>query len=269
MDRIARKDYDWLISRKQTAYQVLEINSSSTLDVIRKAYRKKALVLHPDKNKSDNAQDKFREINIGYNILIDPDLKKEYDEYLNTNKIKVRNKNIKNDLKEMESQYKLKKSNELLKRQKVEQLNVWYDNYIKSNINIPSSTTTASSIFPTTVLLKWKNKESINFDRDLIIKLMQVFGTIEHVELKENNPSSNYHFSSIKYKSPVGSALASTHDFSKTADYWDSINLRKIASLLRSVKLIGYDKIDVKKLNFLKLSSLDYIAFSIVESICH
>jgi molecular chaperone DnaJ len=39
---------------------------------ITKAYRKLALKYHPDKNKEDDAQEKFREINEAYECLKDP-----------------------------------------------------------------------------------------------------------------------------------------------------------------------------------------------------
>ena len=38
---------------KRDYYEVLEVDKTATLDVIKKAYRKKAIQYHPDKNPGD------------------------------------------------------------------------------------------------------------------------------------------------------------------------------------------------------------------------
>src|ERR1700761_2722640 len=54
-----------------------------TLDRIRKAYRKKALELHPDRNLHDteNATKKFAEVQTAYEILSDPQERAWYDSH--------------------------------------------------------------------------------------------------------------------------------------------------------------------------------------------
>ena len=61
-------------------YEVLGISKDASQDDIKKAYRKRALLHHPDKNK-DNAEaaDKFKEITKANEILSDLDKKKDYD----------------------------------------------------------------------------------------------------------------------------------------------------------------------------------------------
>jgi curved DNA-binding protein CbpA len=49
--------------------------------VYRKAYKQLAKEWHPDKNPDENAQNKFVEINRAYELLSDPERRKEYDNY--------------------------------------------------------------------------------------------------------------------------------------------------------------------------------------------
>ncbi len=53
-------------------YQVLGVSRSDSEEEIRKAFRKKAMEFHPDRNKSADAEDKFKEINEAYQVLSDP-----------------------------------------------------------------------------------------------------------------------------------------------------------------------------------------------------
>lgn len=61
-------------------YDVLKVEPTASDREIRKAFKKLALKMHPDKNTGDpNANDKFVEINKIYETLKDPDTRKKYD----------------------------------------------------------------------------------------------------------------------------------------------------------------------------------------------
>jgi DnaJ-class molecular chaperone len=61
-------------------YEILEIKPNSTIEEIKKAYRKMMLKYHPDKNKSDDAPKKFNDVKIAYEVLCNPKRKQEYDD---------------------------------------------------------------------------------------------------------------------------------------------------------------------------------------------
>jgi len=66
----------------QNHYQVLGVSENATHEQIRTAYKKLAMKFHPDKNKSPEAETKFKAINEAHEVLADADKRAEYDREL-------------------------------------------------------------------------------------------------------------------------------------------------------------------------------------------
>lgn len=67
---------------KRDYYEVLGVDKNATADELKKAYRKKAIQYHPDKNPGDaSAEDKFKEAAEAYEVLSDANKKARYDQY--------------------------------------------------------------------------------------------------------------------------------------------------------------------------------------------
>jgi len=66
---------------KRDYYDVLGVSKNASQEELKKAYRKQALQWHPDRNKSPEAEKRFKEINEAYEVLSDGEKKAAYDQF--------------------------------------------------------------------------------------------------------------------------------------------------------------------------------------------
>lgn len=70
------------MAAKRDFYEILGVSKTATADEIKKAYRKKAIQFHPDKNPGDKgAEEKFKEAAEAYEVLSDEQKRARYDQF--------------------------------------------------------------------------------------------------------------------------------------------------------------------------------------------
>src|SRR6266404_6261056 len=62
-------------------YDILGVAKTATQQEIKSAYRKMALQYHPDRNKTKEAEEKFKEVTQAYEVLSNEEKRKTYDQF--------------------------------------------------------------------------------------------------------------------------------------------------------------------------------------------
>jgi len=70
------------LNRRPTWYQVLQLDPAADADIISTVYRRLAQRYHPDRDPSQEAQVRMRELNQAYQVLKDPEQRARYDQEL-------------------------------------------------------------------------------------------------------------------------------------------------------------------------------------------
>lgn len=73
-------------------YKELGVHRSATPNDIRTAYKRLALLWHPDRNKATDAEEKFKKIKQAYDVLIDEQRRREYDQQQQQSRRSQKNK---------------------------------------------------------------------------------------------------------------------------------------------------------------------------------
>jgi len=66
---------------KRDYYEVLGIARNATDEEVKRAFRKLAFKYHPDRNRDDGTEEKFKEVNEAYEVLSNPDKRVAYDRF--------------------------------------------------------------------------------------------------------------------------------------------------------------------------------------------
>jgi len=67
------------MAEKRDYYEILGVQKKASKDEIKDAYRMLAMQYHPDRNKSPEAEEKFKEISEAYAVLSDDQKRQKYD----------------------------------------------------------------------------------------------------------------------------------------------------------------------------------------------
>ena len=69
------------MTTKRDYYEILGIPRAATDEEIKRAFRKLAFKYHPDRNRDDGAEEKFKELNEAYEVLSDANKRAAYDQF--------------------------------------------------------------------------------------------------------------------------------------------------------------------------------------------
>lgn len=260
IDDIINGDFD--------LYEYLDLEPNADVKTIRKQYRQKALIYHPDKNLSPEAGDKFHLLSIIYEVLSNEELRQTYDKIRQYKKAKQQKFNeldeqtrkFKDQLLKAETRNKRPQSyGELNKEQELEKLK---EQGLKRRRKLEASrfkiTDQSQGIYksygdiPITqyvnlfdepfeshkVIVKWKHRPELDdlFNLDILSDIMTVFGPV--LNIKEiPNSEDKYKAAIVQFQTYENVDRAINHNYKKSASLWDGTPYRKLASLLRDCKL--------------------------------
>lgn len=250
---MSSKDLQFVKTNNIDIYGLLEIESSSTDAVIRKAYRRKALQLHPDKNPSKEAADAFHKISISMNILTNNSIRKEYDDWVQGKELEKQKyeslnkerKRMADELNRNESNWNKRRANESsnrdaieLERLRQEGLNIRKQFQSEYSIKLNTSNMIPTTEQRITVKVKWKpipNNNDVSLQRDIIEGLLSVFGRIIDIKILKKDTKSRYDSAIVEFEDMKSAQDAITHDL-KDRSIWENSQYRKTSGLLREIK---------------------------------
>ncbi|AOA61571.1 hypothetical protein PP7435_CHR1-0088 [Komagataella phaffii CBS 7435] len=243
------QDLKQVLDRDIDLYDLLGVPEDSQDSDIRRGYRQQALIYHPDKNDTPQANVRFQQISTALKILGTPELRNSYDSY---KRLKRQRNEKRSQLNERDKRFEnelVKAEEELLRNLKSQQSNAYKEAILREEnlklrrrreskyLNLPNVTHQVES--PVVVKLKWKNLIQGIFTEDEIRDIMSRFGRISKIWFPENNDSDTYHYCFIQFEDYIGGVLATLCDYSKLNPENDPVGKSgSLIKLLRSCRFV-------------------------------
>ncbi|KAF9081910.1 DnaJ (Hsp40), sub C, member 17, partial [Mortierella sp. GBA35] len=195
---MAEEQLDW--------YAILGVERTATTKEITKAYRVKALKVHPDKNPDPNAAKIFHELSQAYDLLLDPAARAAFDNLLNvkvqakarSDKYDSARKKMKDDLENRENAFKKQQQDEKaaalrmhyemerLKKENIKKREEREAELLKQADQLSQAAASArqaardeeATSLDTTLRLKWKKKKQ-ELGSEELTDIFNKFGAID------------------------------------------------------------------------------------------
>ncbi|XP_078351196.1 dnaJ homolog subfamily C member 17-like [Oculina patagonica] len=216
---------------KMTYYEILGVTRDSTLKEIAKAYRKKALKCHPDKNPDNQeAVDLFHELSKALEVLSDPKAKAAYDAVLKakerarlrTQALDAKRKKFKQDLEQREDAAKTEKESDEMAaknlqaeierlREEGSKLLKEQQEFLKTQLRKEMETeqdkTSFEDVTPK-LKVRWKSKKSDitngGYSQEMLQSFFEKYGEVSYVIVSAKKKGSAV----VEFKSAASAKLA-------------------------------------------------------------
>jgi DnaJ family protein C protein 17 len=263
------KETDHLKSEDIDIYELLQIPRNSDDSTAKRAYRQQALLYHPDKNKSPEAQTKFHQLSLALTVLSDAEQRKLYDHWLQARdmerdrveKLGSERRKMKEELETAERKRKWGQRNaclsgnryaldiERLRKEGSEKMREFEVRYLEK---LNHKTTDKSS---RTIKVRWRIKSGISslFTPDVLSGCLSVFGEVEDAKILDRTPS-RYDTGIVVFKDSSSAVKAVNYNFNEKSTLWNDTMYKRISGLLREIK---WDKEPVQS-EFLDKESMTF-----------
>jgi len=196
-------------------YELIGIDSKAEAKEIKKAYRKKALTCHPDKNPDDKkAVELFHQLSDALEVLSDEKTRAAYDNLLKARKaaelrikqLDGKRRKLRDDLEEREKNAKFEETynkvneeerlaNEIERLRKegsrlLEEEQELLRQQIREEKNGRKSSSNVEKTTSNRIKVKWDKKLSCQYNKDQLEKIFSKYGNVTAVVLNEKKGGS-------------------------------------------------------------------------------